>query len=402
MKDALVGRQPIFDSELRVVAYELLYRSDQPTGPGGLDGDQATSEVILNTFMGIGLERLVGSRRAFINFTAKLLQNDDPFPLFHQRVVLEILEDIEVDDELINAVKALVRQGYTVALDDFSYHPSWEPLIDLAEIIKVDVLAMDIAETRALVERLKGRNVKLLAEKVETLEEYQAYRDMGFHYFQGYFFSKPTIVRGQVMAGDRLSILRLLARLQDPAAEVEEIEQIISADVAMSYKLLRYINSASFSLQQAVESIRWAVVFVGLGVVRRLASIVAMARIEDKPNELMNVAFTRAQMCLLLAQKARLPDADKYFVVGLFSTLDALLDTPMEEIVSKLPLSDEINDALLNRWGPMGQALACAQAYEQCRWSAVVFRNMDTETITEIFATASAASFSAMSELMAD
>lgn len=401
MKDALVGRQPIFDKDLNVQGYELLFR---PTGPAIITetaGDQATSEVILNSVTGIGFDQLIGPHRAFINFTRSLLLNDDPIPLFQRKVVVEVLETEVVDQQLVDGVRHLIAKGYAIALDDFAYHPQWEPLIDLAEIIKIDVLALGLNETRQLVQQLQGRGVKLLAEKVETQEEFAAYLDMRFDYFQGYFFSRPTVVRGRNLPANRLTVLQLLAKLQDPDAEVEEIEKIISQDAAMTYKLLRYINSAAFSLKQSAESIRWAIVLVGLSVVRRLASIVAMSRIDDKPHELLNVAFTRAQMCYLLATTARQKDPDGFYIVGLFSTLDALMDTPMSELLATLPISKDIKDALLYKQGPMGNALACAIAYEECRWGRVAFSNLDARTLRDLYAQASASSFSTSAELLA-
>ncbi len=400
MTEAFIARQPIFDRDARVYAYELLFRAtDGPTSAGAVNGDQATSQVLWNTFTVFGLDSLVGEARAFINFTRELLLDDNPLPLPPDRVVIEILEDVAVDADLVAAVGRLVERGYTIALDDFAYHESWQPLVDLAHVVKLDVMALGPDALRDHVARLRPLGLKMLAEKVETREELEALRDLGFDYFQGFFLARPTVVRGRRTPANRIAVLQLIARLNRPDVEVKEVEALISRDVAMSYKLLRYINSALFALPREVASIRQAVVFLGLKAIRRWASLIAMSGFDDKPTELLVIAMQRARMCQNLAEAAGLPEPESHFTVGLFSALDAVLDMPMEQVVEELPLGDDTRAALLERTGPYGPTLACTLAYEGQDWPRVTLPGLADDAIRDAYLQATAWSTAAIKEL---
>jgi len=384
MQDVFIGRQPIYNQGLEVMAYELLFRSGDGNHAAILDGDQATSQVILNTFTEFGLEQIVGEHLAFINLTRGFLLGAYPLPVLKDRVVLEILEDIEVDEEIVRAVHQLAEGGFSIALDDFIYHPDLQPLVDVADYIKMDVLAMERDTVREHVALLKRHDVKLLAEKVESAEDFEFCRELGFEYFQGYFFCRPNVIRGRRAPTNRLATVRLLERLQDPSAELADIEALIVRDVALTYRLLRYINAARMGLSQPVDSVQRALALLGLNTVRALASLVVLSRIDDKPPELLITALVRARMCEELARHRDRRETATYFTVGLFSMLDAMLDMSMEELLASLPLAAPVRQALLDYTGELGQVLHCVVAYDIGDWSDVPCP-LDIATVRETY-----------------
>ena len=351
-----VGRQPIFDRTLNVYAYELLYRpanlQEQSKVKGC--GDCATTLTIINTFVEIGLERLVRNKRAAFNLTETFLLEENRIPFTPQQVILEILEDIPVTAPLISAVKRLSEAGYTIALDDYIYNPAHAPLLHLADIVKIDLTLLDKAGIEQHVRELRQYDVKLLAEKIETPQEYTMCVNLGFDYFQGFFLSHPQTIAAEKMPANRLTILNLLAVLQNPDSENEELAEAINTDVTTSYKLLKMINSAAFNLPRKVESIQH-------GVLRS--------------------AMIRAKMCELLAETAGIRQAESYFTVGLFSALDLIMQQPLHKLLAPLPLSSEIVAALLNHEGILGEALTCAMAYEVGDWPNVHFASLDSQQI---------------------
>ncbi len=379
----MIGRQPILDRDGKLHGYELLFRPDGTKRP--FDGNHATANVIMNALTEFGLDHVTGPHRAYINFTAELLQNDTALLLPRDRVVIEILEDITVDNKLVEAVTGLSRSGYQLALDDFVYDTKWNPLIRVANTIKIDVLSMDIENVAAHVVKLKRGRMKMLAEKVETHQQHLQLLELGFDLFQGYYYAKPNIVSRRRIPENHLAVVRLLAALNDCSASMEEIEGLIVEDVSLSYRLLRYLNSAFFALPQKVNSIRRALIYFGIDMLRRWVSILVMAKVSGKPQVLMQNALVRARMCEGLAKHKELPDPETYFMVGLFSILDVLLDAPMATVIEPLPLSAEIVDALVNRGGDRGAALKCACAYEECRWADVKYDGVEREGIGEAY-----------------
>lgn len=385
LSKAFVGRQPIFDKDLKVYAYELLFRSGNVSEAGQLDGNKATSQVIYNTLIEIGLDELVGNNLAFINFPYDLLTNDITQLLPPDRVVIEVLEDVNVDKGLIDGLSNLRSKGFKIALDDFVFETQWIPVIKQASIIKIDVMALSVEEIKEHVELLKSYDVKLLAEKVETQDEYNCFREMGFDYFQGYFFSKPSVISKDVMPDNHIALLQLLARLQDPDIDIAEIETLVSQTVSLNFKLFRYINSAFFGLPRKFDSIRQVIVYFGLQKLKDLACLIAITGISDKPSELIVVGLTRAKMCELLAKLSGNPEPASFFIVGLFSILEALLDNPLLKIVNTLPLNEEIISALLNKEGELGEALCCSIACEQCEVDEIRFVDLETSSIYDAY-----------------
>lgn len=385
LTDIYIGRQPIYDRKLDVVGYELLFRSNETNRADVTDGDLATSQVIVNSFMEIGLDRLVGSKSAFINLTRGFILGDYPLPFPKEKIVLEILEDIVVDDDIINAIRQFSKKGFTIALDDFVYHSGIEPLLEFADIIKIDTLSLDKNALQSHLNILRRYKAKLLAEKVETQEDFSFYKELGFDFFQGYFFCRPKILKDSRLPANRLSLLQLIAKFQDPTTDFSELEKIISHDVGLSYKLLRVINSAHYSLSKKVESLSQALIILGMQNIRNWASLIILADVNDKPHELIVVSMLRAKICELLAKSLNRKDINAFFTTGLFSTLDALMDRPLRELLTPLPLSDEINNALLHGTGILGEALNCAIAYEQGNWDEVGFSGLTQSEIKKVY-----------------
>ncbi|WP_127474575.1 EAL and HDOD domain-containing protein [Sulfurivermis fontis] len=384
MDEIFVGRQPIYNRKLEVVGYELLYRSSLHNQAQFLDGDQATGEVILNAFLELGLENISGRYPAFINLSRSFLVGDKPLPFSHKRVVLEVLEDIEPDAAVIEALRRLARNGYIIALDDFVYRPELEPLAELAHIIKVDVLGVDPDALTERVAQLKRHKVRLLAEKVESHDEFERCKQLGFDYFQGYFFCKPNIVRGRSRPVNRLVLMNLLAELQRPETDINKLEKLVAQDAALTYRLLRYVNSPCVAIRRKVESLRRALVIIGANTIKNWITLILFTRIDDKPRELVVTALVRARMCELLGAAYRHEGLDRFFTVGLLSAMDALMDQPMEEVLNELPLVEEVKAALRTRDGHLGHVLEQVLLYEWGAWDKLC-QSLDSLTYRQAY-----------------
>ncbi|PPD49679.1 MAG: EAL domain-containing protein, partial [Methylobacter sp.] len=301
MTDFIIGRQQIFDQQLDIYGYELLFRGTDHDLNQQDGATQATNQIITDTLLELGLNAIVGPHKAFINFTTQNILEKTPLHLPKERIVIEVLETVKVDARIINNLQELSKLGYTIALDDFVFANEWKPLVELANIIKLDVLEMGEAKTRELIKQLEPYDVRLLAEKVETHEEYQYLLELGCDYFQGFFFNKPNIVAGKRLSVNQLSAIKLLTTINDPDVEFAELGKIISQDVGLSYKLLHYINSAFFAVPNKVDSINQAIAYLGLNEIRRWINILTLASMSDKPQAVMQTALIRAKMCEQLA-----------------------------------------------------------------------------------------------------
>jgi len=385
----LLARQPIFDGKMKVVAYELLCRDTDENRAIFNDADQASSQVMLRAFTDLSIDDVIGNHRAFINFTRKLLDTNPPFS--PKQLVIEVLEDVKVDDGLIERLQTLRSEGYTIALDDFELREDTLPLLELADIIKLDVLALSEDQLEEYIGFLKRYKITLLAEKVETYEMLEHCKALGFDLFQGFFLSRPKLITGHKVTENRQAIMQLLAELNNADTEIEEIEQLISQDPVLSYKLLRLVNSAAFNLVTQIDSLRQAITLLGLLQIRSWVTLLSMSNIEGKPQELANISMTRARFCQLLGQmvtgKRR---ADSHFTVGLLSLLDAFMDTPMEELLAKIALNPDLVAALLTLEGPEGKALKIAMTYERGDWDNIDWQylnehNVDASDIAKMY-----------------
>ena len=307
--DVFVARQPIFDRRLNVYAYELLFRVGRENVFVDTDGDIATSSVITDSFLVIGLESLTRGRKAFINFTKNLLMDETATILPKDLLVIEILEDVMPSKGIITACKKLKDSGYVLALDDFVFEPKFTPLIKLADIIKVDFKLSGEEERRLLIQKFSSTKIKFLAEKVETQKEYEQAKEMGFSYFQGYFFSKPVIISSKDIPGNKINYLNILHEINLPEVDFNRIEGIVKHDVSVSYKLLRFINSAFFSFDAEVKSIKQALVLLGINEFRKWMSLIILKGMsEDKPKELLVISISRARFCELIAENVKLKE----------------------------------------------------------------------------------------------
>jgi EAL and modified HD-GYP domain-containing signal transduction protein len=370
--DVFVARQPIFDTRLRVFGYELLFRSGMDNYCAGVSPEVATSQVISNG-MTIGLASLTDGRPAFVNFSRSALVDDFAFLMAPQEVVVEVLETVEPDDQVLAACERLKKVGYRLALDDFTERPGYGRLVELADFIKVDVLTTPGASRATLPTRYATGNRHLLAEKVETRDVFAETAGQGYRYFQGYFFSRPTIVASKALPGYRLNYLRLLRELNRPDVDLRRLEDIVKQDASMTLRILRRVNSAAYGFRMTTSALSHALVLLGEREIRVCATVWSLAELaRGLPPELVVSSTLRARLCELLAEPAGLGDrASDLFLVGMFSMLDAILEQPMEQIVGTLPLADDVRDALVGGQNPLRGVVDCAVAYERGQWDAV-------------------------------
>jgi c-di-GMP phosphodiesterase len=358
-----VARQPIFDRAENITGFEVLYRpmpgSDERQGPEG-----ATSSVIVQSIADIGLERLVGNQRAHINVTREFLLGVRPLPLPPERVVLELVGSQRVDGELLEALQDAVDAGFELALDDFQLDHEHRPLLELATAVKLDIRELDGPTLIRHVNSLRGRGLRLIAEKVETRQDYQGCRALGFDEFQGYFFAEPALVSANTAPTHRLGALGTLVQ-PSRKASFEELEQVIAQDAGLSHKLVRLANSAFVGARHEVASVRQALMLLGTVAVRRWAMLLMLAGMTDSPQHLLNVGLLRARLCELLATQHPVAVPERAFTVGLFSVVDALLDVPMPTLLDELPFDTRLTHALLDHTGPEGRLLAAVMDYER-------------------------------------
>ncbi|MCA9475204.1 MAG: HDOD domain-containing protein, partial [Nitrospira sp.] len=328
LQSALIGRQAILDVKQEIYAYELLYRDGNQNRASILDGNEATARVLVNTFCEMGLEQIVDQSKAFINMTDALFLDHLYEILPPEQVVLEVLETVDPTPEMIQSIKKVRDQGYQVALDDFVFGEAYRELVELANFIKMDVMALTIPQLEAQVKVLQSYPVQFLAEKVESHEVFVQCQKLGFALFQGYYFCKPEIIKGTRLSNNRMSLVLLLAKLQQEDITIPELEELIKTDLALSVKLLRYVNSAFVGLPKSVDTISQAICMVGTDRMRQWASVMVLANFETKPVELMRIALVRARMCEEVCREKSIPSGPG-FTVGLFSVLDAFFDCEM-------------------------------------------------------------------------
>lgn len=368
--DIFVARQPILDDRQRVFAYELLFRSDPENyfSPGR-NPELQTSHVISDG-MFVGLACLTDNKPAFVNFSREALVGDLAFALPQKGVVIEVPETVVADAETLAACRRLKAAGCRLALDDYVDTPERAPLAELADFIKVDVLSTSPADCVAIAGKYRTPQRRTVAEKVETRDMLQAARVQGYDFFQGYFFSRPTIAASRKIPGFRLNYLRLLYELNRPDVDMRRLEEVVKQEASMTFRLLRRVNSAAYGFRLETSDLRHALVLLGAREIRTCATVWAMADLaRDMPSELVVASTLRARLCELIAPLAQMGDRSlDLFLVGMFSMLDAILDQPMDLILESLPLSSDVRGALLGEQNPLRAVLDCVLAYEQARW----------------------------------
>jgi c-di-GMP-related signal transduction protein len=367
--EKFLARQPIFNWRRVVYGYELLFRSGLDNFFSHTDADAASASTA-DTMILFGIERLTEGKRAFLNCTREFLIRDYAMLLPKDRVVIEILESVKLDEELIAACRRLKAQGYLLALDDFKDSPEWEPLISVADFIKVDLLATPAEEQARLAKKFASDKLRLVAEKVETHEDFKRTLDLGYSYFQGYFFSRPEILRRHDIPPNKLNYLRLLQAANQSDMDIQSVAERVKAEASISYRLLRYLNSSAFFLASEVHSIPHALSLLGERGIRRWVSLVAVACMaDDKPQELVMLPLIRARFCELLAPRAGLGNvSNDLFLLGLLSAIDAILDMTMADILNELKIRGDIRDALLGTKNGLRDVFDVALLYEMARW----------------------------------
>jgi c-di-GMP-related signal transduction protein len=390
--DVFVARQPIFDRQRHLYAYRLLY--DSAACLNTTDGPTAAIQVVANTLLSIGIENLVCGKRAFIKFDRSLLLGGLHSVLPPEILVIDLLDSVEPDAEVLAACRELCHQGYACALDNFVPGPRRDPLVGLTKFIKVDLRATSRQDQERLLRTYKPLGISLLAEKVETQEEFEWALDAGYDYFEGYFFARPATLRGRRIPAAKLTCLRLLAEAQRIESDFELLHTLISRDVWLSYSLLLYVNSALFSRTSEIRTIKHAMTVLGEEGVRRWAVLAALpAMAKDKPGELITLSLVRARFCERLAELAGVCPPNLGFLLGLFSLLDALIDLPIAEALAKVHCAPAIMDALTGTAPPGDPTLAVYQMvcrYEAGDWKDVTalaaVLDIKASQITEVYA----------------
>ncbi|HZO23296.1 MAG TPA: HDOD domain-containing protein [Steroidobacteraceae bacterium] len=380
--DVFVARQPIYDASMAVVAFELLYRPSPTAAAARIrDARQATLEVISSAALEIGLDRLSGGLPVHINFPRELLVDVPDLPLPPAQVIIEVLEDVRAEPGVIEGILKLRGRGHRIALDDYSPEVSDERLLEFADIVKLEISHPPAGELARRVQALKAGGLKLIAENVESPEQFEQCIALGFDGFQGYFLQHPQTFRAKRVPSSRLSTLRLVASLQNEEYSIDEVEALLSQNVSMSYHVLRCINSSYYNLPRKVGSIRQAIVILGLEHLRQLCTLLCLQGFDDRPPSLFVNAMTRARMCEQLGRLGGAKDAGPFFMTGLFSLLNAMVGLPIQKIVEELPLTPAITRALVTGEGDLGAALQCTRAYERAAWDQVSYKDLPAPLI---------------------
>lgn len=372
--NAFLARQPIFNKEREVYAYEILYRSGAQNGfSGDVGDDEASSKVIFDTFQSFGLENLTGGKPAFINFPATLIKEEIATLFPQEYLVVELLETVEPTPKIVEKCRSLKEAGYIIALDDFIYSPKFEPLIDLADIIKVDFIESSLRDIINLKTGLGQREVTLLAEKVETWDEFHLAVDLGFELFQGYFFSKPEIVTTGSLSPLQINYFQLISKVNEENMDFDELTQIITRDVSLTYNLLKLVNSAYFGQRTRVNSVKQALVVLGEREIRKWVTLITLQGMStERFSAPVSLSLIRARFAELLAQVTGFHNhQEELFLTGLFSMLDVLLQRPMPQILDEVQAPLAVKEVLLYGTGPFEDLCMAVASYEQGEWDKI-------------------------------
>jgi c-di-GMP-related signal transduction protein len=393
--ETFLARQAILNDSHEIVAYELLHRSNKENNFSLLNNDQATLDV-LNTFIEIGFDDLSGGRPCFINFTDHLLENEIPNYFHPEMIVIEILETVKFTDDLIDILRRLKTQGFKIALDDFELNDSLylKTILNLVDIVKIDIQKTPQDQQIKIVKLLKKYNVELLAEKVETKEEYEKCLREGYKYFQGYFFSKPMILSINDFDIQNSNFFGIMGELSKPEPDFDKIVQNIERDVVFSFKLLKLINSPVFSRENKIKSIKQAIIMLGLKELKKWIYLMYIRETSDDINQIQNeiikMCMTRAKASELIAIKiGKRGESSSYFLTGLFSLIDALLKQPLGKIINQLPLDKGIKDTLMGNHTSYRDVLDLVILFEKGEWGECPWLiskiGIDEQNLCEIF-----------------
>jgi c-di-GMP-related signal transduction protein len=367
-----LARQPILNRARELFAYELLFRSSLQNSCEGLDLEMASTSVLDTSFL-IGFDKITAGHPMFINCPRDFLLRDYVSLFPPKSVVVEILETVKPDQDIVDACRRLKQAGYSIALDDFIDSPDWAPLVAIADIIKVDFRLTGPQEQREIVSRYAGKSIRMLAEKVETQEEFATAMQFGYSLFQGYFFCRPEMMQHRILPSFKLAYLELLRASTAAEVDIEDLALKIKHEPSLTFRLLRYLNSAAFGLRSEVHSVAHALSLLGERELRKWVAVVSVGVLADgKPDELMTVPLVRGRFCELLAPLAGMAGhSNDLFLMGLLSVMDAILDQPLDSILAELPVRGEIKEALQAHSGLYWQLLEMATAHERADWEKV-------------------------------
>ena len=370
--DVYIARQPIFDSHMNIFGYELLYRQSNENYFIEMDDDQATSELIINSFLIFGLNDLTDGTKALINFSKDMINSEVPFLLPKDNVIFEILERKEATQETVEACEKLRSMGYKLALDDLVMDDSFLPLIDKVDIIKVEYPSVSYEDQRDFIKKYRKKsNIKFLAEKIETREDYQLATEIGYDYFQGYFFSKPAIVNTKEIVTLKTSLISILRELNNSTPSYAVIADIIQSDLGLTYKLLKLANSVYMGSKYKINSIYQALSYIGIKEINQWVSLMMVKELQNVENsEMIKLSLIRGKFMELIAAELKYgKNVSEYFFTGMFSFIDVLMNKPMEEVLKGLPFSNEVKQALLGEENAMGQLLNFVIDFETANWN---------------------------------
>jgi len=368
--ERFIARQPIFDWQQNIFGYQLLFRNSLDNFFDGSDLDGASSNVIANSFLLFSIEEMTDNTRAFLKATHNTLKSGYISALPPQAVIVDILQPLVPDPELTAVCRNLKANGYTLSLDDFVYDSSVDELLETVDIVKIDALNTSPADCRDYAELLGPRGIKLLAMKVENYDSFHQLQKAGFDYFQGYFFSKPTVLSRKDIPANKLKYMQILQQVNQPEIDYEELAESIQGEMSVAYKLLKLINSAAFGLPKPVHSIKQALALLGAKELKKWASLISLTGMaSDKPNELIINSLARGKSCELLAPHVgMLSRAPDLFLMGLFSMLDGIIDRPIKEVLQDIPFEEDLKAALLGKPGHPRKVLDLVLAQEMGLW----------------------------------
>lgn len=386
-----VARQAIFNRKQNVVAYELLFRNSAENSFPNIEEGQATARLIMENQLNLGTRHITSGKTALINIGPDSLKHNLCDFLPCKDVVIELLETIEPTDDNYQLCRELFHKNYKLALDDFVYNEQWERFLKFIKLVKFDIAQTPLSDIAEIVEKLKQhKKIKILAEKIETQADYHQAHKMGFDYFQGYFFAKPTMHEQQDIDYNYALVVAIYAQVMKSSPDIKQISALFEADAALAYKLMRLINSGVFPIQSKISSIKQALVYLGHERLKKFVSLIVTAHTAGKkPAELMQMCVVRARFCELIAKQVSKSLAGEAFLTGLFSLLDAILDQPMSLLVEKLPFPDDIKAALLNEKNTLYYILNVVQAYETGSWwtleKAVILLNVKSDVLPGLY-----------------
>lgn len=367
-----LGRQPIFDRAGNIYGYELLYRNSEKNSFPNINPEQATISLLINAFITIGLDKIAGGRYSFVNFTEKLLL-DESLNIHPEQIVIEILEDVNTTPEMIMRLRQLKKEGFKIALDDFvltAQSQTYPELFELVHFIKVDFLNSTPENQKAILNLVNDYpNITLVAEKIETENDYNQAKKLGYSLFQGYFFARPEIIHSKDIPPNYTLHFHVFSMLNKKEPDFDKVAEYISRDISLSYKMLRYINSFAFDIPAKITSIKQALVLMGTNEARKWIQIILIHDMgrgdgNGRIRAVVELSLTRAKLCELVAKHKGKQDADKYFLMALFSLIDVILKRRKEEIVPLLSLSEDIMNTLMDRETDMMPYLQLVKAIE--------------------------------------